>query len=99
LRSSVIDSPAALRARSRLALTAASALLGSTKGWSNSPSWNFNSRIRRTDSSIRRSETSPWRTAASSARFQPAESIGVMLMSMPAFTAWATAPVRSAATW
>ena len=61
LRSSVIDSRAACSVASRPAVTAAFAAPASTQsasgslmhGWSNSPSWNFSVRIRRTASSIR----------------------------------------------
>src|SRR5437764_4711994 len=53
LRSNVMDSRAACSVASRPAVTAASALSGSTYGWSKSPSANFSRRIRRTDWSIR----------------------------------------------
>ena len=98
LRSSVIDSSAAWRARSWLAATAASALLGSRSGWSKRPSWNFRVRILRTDWSIRATETRPCWTSWSRALSHPAESIGSIAMSTPAFTARATAPGRSETT-
>ncbi len=71
LRSSVMDSRAAARVASRPAVTAASALLASTYGWSNNPSSNFSRRIRRTDWSIRATETRPCCTSCMSPVFQP----------------------------
>ena len=57
LRSRVIDSCAAFSVTSRPASTAALALLASTVGWSNRPSWNFSVRIRDTAWLIRLTET------------------------------------------
>ena len=71
LRSRVTDSRAAFRVASRPAVTAASAFDTSTSGWSNSPSANFRCRIRRTDWSMRRCDTSPCRTSWASPVFQP----------------------------
>ena len=99
LRSKVIDSSAAARVLSRPALTTASALAGSTNGWSNRPSANFSRRIRRTDWSIRATETRPLLTSCSSPACQPAKSNGVIDMSTPALTALAIAPGKSAAMW
>ena len=71
MRSSVIDSSAAVRASDLFASTAASAAAGSTYGWSKSPSSNLSVRILRTDSSMRCLETSPFCTSWIRPLFQP----------------------------
>src|SRR5690349_5114942 len=99
LRSRVIDSRAAFSVASRPAVTAASALLSSTYGWSKSQSWNFSRRMRRTDWSIRLTETRWLATSFARPACQPAKSDGVIDTSTPALTALAIAPGKSAATW
>ena len=65
--SSTIERPAARRALARSSavrkLFGSTALAWSTYGFSNSPARNFTRRIRRTASSIRRSEMRPWSTS------------------------------------
>src|SRR6185437_3628357 len=99
LRSNVMDSRAAFSVASRPALTAALALLSSTYGWSNRPSWNFSRRMRRTDWSMRATDTEWLATSWARPACQPAKSDGVIDTSTPALTALAIAPAKSGATW
>ena len=97
LRSRVIDSRAACSVTSRPDSTAAFALLASTDGWSNSPSWNFSVRIRVTAWLIRLTDTLWLATSCCTAVCQSSALNGSMAMSTPALIARAAAPARSEA--
>ena len=99
LRSRVIDSWAAFSVWSRPDSTAASALLASTIGWSNRPSWNFSVRIRDTAWLIRLTETLWLATSCWTAVCHSSAPNGSMAMSTPALMASAAAPARPAAMW